>query len=94
MENMHTQYTHGQDPSQLSPYALPPGMGPMTAWQYQYPYPYDPSYGYGMDPAMYQYWNPSNTWYGAQYNPSEYDQGGEAQSQRPSQVTLIPLVSG
>jgi len=84
MDTMHAQYMHGQDPSQMSPYALPPGMDPMTAWQYQYPYPYDPSYGYNMDPAMYQYWNASNTWYGAPYDPSAYDQSGEAQSERVS----------
>jgi hypothetical protein len=85
MENMNAHYMQGYDPSLTSPYALPPGMDPMAAWQYQYPYPYNPSYGYNMDPAMYQYWNPSNTWYGAQYNPSEqYDQSGEAQSNRVS----------
>ena len=85
MENIHAPYMYGQDQSQPSPYALPSSMDPMVAWQYRYPYPYDPSYGYNMDPAMYQYWNPSNSWYGAHYNPSEHydhDQGGEAQSQR------------
>jgi hypothetical protein len=86
MENMNAGYMYGQDP-QSSPYALPPGMDPMAAWQYQYPYPYDPSFGYGMDPAMYQqYWNPSNSWYGPHYptGPDQFDQGGEGNSQRTS----------
>jgi len=83
MENMNAGYMYGQDP-QASPYASPPGMDPMAAWQYQYPYPYDPSFSYGMDPAMYQqYWNPSNSWYGPQYNVG-LDQGGEGQSHRAS----------
>jgi hypothetical protein len=49
---------------------LPSDMDPMAAWgPYQHPYPYDPSFGYEMDPAMYQqYWNPSNSWYGPQYD--------------------------
>jgi len=84
MENVHAQYMHGHDSSQMGPYALPPGMDPMTAWQYQYPYPYNPSYSYHMDPAMYQYWNPSNTWYGASYDPSSNDEGGESQAERVS----------
>lgn len=85
MENVHAQYMYGQEQQQISPYGLPPGVDPMAAWQYQYPYPYDPSYGYAMDPAMYQYWNPGNSWYGAQYNLVEQDgKGGEAQSVRAS----------
>jgi hypothetical protein len=87
MENLHNGYVHGQDPNQVNPYAIPAGMESMAAWQYQYPYPYDPSFGYMMDPATYQqYWNPSNSWYGPQYNTNseQYGQGNtpEGDSQR------------
>jgi hypothetical protein len=74
MNDMQAAYAQDQGPPFMPEFAggpmLPSDMDPMAAWgPYQHPYPYDPSFGYEMDPAMYQqYWNPSNSWYGPQYD--------------------------